>query len=538
MSDDEPKIKGYHTFILPFTWEMPGVSHDKEYTALKAVFEKNSFWESTNLTNEDEILNRPDLKNDFDALRGFYKEYQYFFPYVRKSVYGGEDDICANYQLSASRNNGTYHILKGENHYVLNINAIRIRLVNTGIGLFIMECENYGFDFDGKPQNDIDSIKNINEYGRRVTLPFIQEDLWITADKLYVDIPGIGKFEDDFKQFVTDTCKRKMDGADYISFRFTCNFIRELLSFNSSYRFTSHLSSQKNDIRIWPVLDDRMYVAFATCEKTFIEKVTELKDGDYCYKKDGELNNSIYEIAYTDNAGNCSCPDSKLRDELLEQALYNRWLPYGTLYTITAMEMGMISSADIGGSLDYLYENFITCYLQMVYITLIQRASIVKFNLETAEIARHFAANGKKLDRSGIRNIMNLQERHAAFDSQLLFSEVSPEQQAIEMYDKLKQVFALEEEDKKLDDKLTSLYEITDTDIGINVNIRVEILTKVSIILSLAALLYSILFTSSVALSEVSGFTGTSNEAMYLLIITLVLSIFFYIEVKIRNRRK
>ncbi len=554
MAEEENKVYSFHTFILPFTWEMKGVKRDKEYTALKKVFEENQYWLNTNISIEDGIVSRADI-SDFDAVKGLYKEYQYYYPFVRKAVYGGEDDVCANYLFTPAHKKGTYHIIKKindvEKHYLLHINAIRVRLVNTGIGLFILECENHGKDAEGNPQCDIDAVKNINDYGRRITLPFISEGFWITADRLYVDIPEIGKFEDDFAGFVSVICEKRPDSADGISFNFICGFVRELLSAGSGYHFTSKAIENKNDVKIWPLLDDRMYVAFAACEKNVVEQVGKKKKegmkvdkGSYIYQSGVKWNESVYEIAYIDAPRDCSCPDKPLREKLVNDAMYNRWLPKGTFYTITDMGMGMISSAETKGSYSYLYENFLTCYLQMVYIALAQKASVVKFSLEAADIAGHFAANGRKLSRNSVRSIMTLQERHAAFESQLLFSEVSSEQQAIEMYDKLKTVFRIEEEDKKLDEKLTRLYEIMDTDLGIDLNAGVSILTWVSVILSTAALLYSILFYSDVVIKN-EGYSSISNGTVDLSLghwiflgVIFGVSVLAWIIVRIHNRRK
>ncbi len=533
------RVYSYHTFIFPFIWEMKGIGPDKEYTELKKIFDENSCWMNTNIGDVNDIKTKPDIIGDFDATKGFYKEYQYFYPYVRTSVYGSPENLCANYLLKGSRNNGTYHIVKDDMHYVLNINSIRVRLVNTGIGLFILECENYGKDAFGNLQCGIEVIKNINDYGRRITLPYITDGYSITADKLQIDIPGIGSYTDDFKKLANEIYEKKGDGIDL---NYLCSFIKEILHFGSRYSFTSRPPVNREEICIRPVLDDRMYVAFAVEDKGFTDVLSALKSEKYAYISDEKLNKRLYEVAFMDHSGGCSCPDRNLREKLLDKAVYNRWLPWGTVYTMSAMGFGMVSSAEIGGESNHLYESFITCYTQMVYITLIQRASTVKFSRETADIARHFSAGGKKLSRSRIRDIMNLQERHSAFDSQFLFSEVSPEQQAIEMYDKLKDMFDLEEENAKIDEKLTSLYEITDTDLNIRVNTGVSVLTYVSIILSLAALAYSILFSSDVVERdpEYSVFTagGLSPQVWIFIAITLVISLVALAIVKIHNRRK
>ena len=256
--------------------------------------------------------------------------------------------------------------------------------------------------------------------------------------------------------------------------------------------------------------------------------------------KDGELSKSLYEIAYADNSGGCSCPDAKLRAKQIEEAMYNRWAPMGTFYTITEIGFGMISSAEIGGDVNYLYDNFLNCYLQMVYITLVQRASIVKFSREAADIARHFSANGKKPKREDIRNIMNLQERHSAFDNQLLFSQVSSELQAGEMYDMLKTSFKLTAENEILDKNLESLYEITNTQLNMSVNTGVGILTALSIILAVGALGYNFLFAGDVKIiCADSSFTGMPEADVWVFIIIMAVASFLATVIVLRrNRRK
>jgi len=201
MSDS---IYSYHTFVLPFTWEMNKVESKQEYKELKKVFDSNPFWMRTDLedfSNYKGISSKPDVKT-FDDIKGFYKEYQYFYPHVRKALYGGKDDICTNYLFEPSWKNGEYHIIKGEKHYMLNINAIRVKVYNTGVALFIMECENRGKDGNGNDQTSISAVKDINDYGRRITLPFIDTQSSVCADRLELSIPGIGRFLMILKAFV------------------------------------------------------------------------------------------------------------------------------------------------------------------------------------------------------------------------------------------------------------------------------------------------------------------------------------------------
>ena len=55
----------------------------------------------------------------------------------------------------------------------------------------------------------IEVVKNINDYGRRITLPFINNKTNISADKLIVDIPNVQTVEDDFKGFIEKVYEKK-----------------------------------------------------------------------------------------------------------------------------------------------------------------------------------------------------------------------------------------------------------------------------------------------------------------------------------------
>ena len=75
----------YHTFILPFIWEGKG-KHQSDLKSFLNVFEKNPNWVNTDSSEGSGIEDNPGIKSMTDALT-YYKEYQYFHPYVRKAIY-------------------------------------------------------------------------------------------------------------------------------------------------------------------------------------------------------------------------------------------------------------------------------------------------------------------------------------------------------------------------------------------------------------------------------------------------------------------
>ncbi len=506
-SSKQPCVKqaySYHTFILPFVWKIRGVDENKEYSALKKVFDNNCLWERT-----DHHEDLKDFVGSDEEYISFYQKYQYFFPFVRRAVYSVDEDICANYLLTGSKGNGKYRITrtieqKGEKRkitYELDIEVVRVRIVNTGVALFILECVNNGGDANGEVQNSIEAVKNINEYGRRIALPILNKNVLLCADSLEIDIPGLGHFYEDFRNY-TERFFSEKERSSFgdVSINHICNTIKDLMSCGSEYEFISHPATKNKEIQVIPLLDDRMYVTYAVSDKSFIDdKIKGSHENSYTFLENDDDSKNLYELSFMDSAGNCTCPDKEMRNKLVREATYCRWLPEGTINCITQMGFGMVSGAN---SDCYLFENYQSVYREMVYLAMIQRASIVRFNRENAEIAKCFASNSKKLERKHIRKIMNLRERCTAFNSQLFFSEITSEQQGIELYDMLKECFALESEKDKLNNSLTDLYEITDTALSNKVNTGVDVLTWASIILAAGALLYDMLFVSDVVVRE------------------------------------
>ena len=108
------------------------------------IFENNPNWQGTNLTDENTI---PDFGLRFDGLSelAFYKEYQYFHPYVRRAICGIEPTVVSNFSFMPVNvnNKGKYYIEKSKyctsvngivtRKYMLYLNGIKLKRFNTGV---------------------------------------------------------------------------------------------------------------------------------------------------------------------------------------------------------------------------------------------------------------------------------------------------------------------------------------------------------------------------------------------------------------------
>lgn len=456
-------VYSYHTFILPFVWKDDS-NILKSFDEFTSVFEKNPYW-----TCYD-----PKDENSFSALDSefsYYAEYQYFYPQISSALYGFDEKIVKTYHFAYDKvhNKAHYYIEKRDRTYDLLINSIQLKIYNTGIALFVMECENHGFDKQGNPQNTLADVKNINDYGRRIYLPFIPDNpYWsICADTLEIFVPDFAKFKTDFRLYIGKVVK-SADKKSLINLNHLSSFIKEILGFASKNQFSSKISDEKESVYIRPCLDDRMFVATLVNDKNETDKfLGEFKKNDYyAYEKDIELSKSLYELVFVDPANGCSCQSKRMRENLLNEHLYKRWIDYGTMYGVAAQSLVML----FNGEAEHLIGSFLTIYIRMACLCLAQRASLMLFQKETADISRLIHKKENKISLGTVTKLMDLQERFSAFESQICFAEITPQEQGVEMYSMFMKSFFIEKELENVKSQIDGLHDATDTylDFGFN----------------------------------------------------------------------
>lgn len=479
------EVYSYHTFILPFIWNVEGIS-SRDINTFPKCFDRNPNWISTNLSEAHRIEDNGNIISDEDA-RLLYAEYQYFNPAARNAVYGFDSGIVRNYCFNPKlvRNKGRYIIEKKGVKYVLSVNALRLKIYNTGVALFIMECENIASP-EFAYQNNMTAVKNINDYGRRISLPFIPDDPdhSICADTLTLEIDGLGSFTEDSRAFIKNT-KTKNDIFGRVSLTHMCDFIKKILEFGGDYTFSSNYkrsSEDKNKFYIYPALDDRMFSFCVVCDSVATKHYTKPNgDGGYAFETDETLSKDLYELAFVDPAGSCSCRDKKMRNELLSKHVYRRWLSEGTLYT--AVNHGFVAVSDFPP----VYNAALTQYLQICCLALAQRSSIINFQREATALSRTIEKQGKTIRTALITRILDLQERFIAFQNQLCFTEISSQEQAIDLYKLINEAFFIDKESEALATHLESLYNAANTSIDFSLNKYGAVLAVIAMLLSTAS---------------------------------------------------
>lgn len=439
-------IYSYHIFIMPFRWE--GEEHAQvRMDDICKQLELRGCWEKIDYTQAAVSYINQDS-------RSLYAEKQYFHPYVQKAIYGGDENVVANYAFRIEQNDKLNYIIeKNDEVYKLLISSIRIKVYNTGVALVSIHCENHEY-------NDWKSIKAINDYGRRMALPFIPYDCTgsICADKIEIksDNQADVDFSYDMKEIINsfnnDNRIPENRIGDYILqlLNFSlANDDREIRQFGEE-----NIPADRKIIPICPILDDRMYVM---CLAN--------KNGQNIVRN----KNSLYEFLFIDCEGSISCPNEEMRDSLLKEHTYERWIQqwtiYGTLYGMTAHSF--VECSDFEPNIN----SFLTQYYQICCIVLAQRASLLNFKDEIMKLSFGVEERNKGIDTKHTKWLMSLQERYIAYQNQLDFFEISSQEQAIDIYEALRSANMIDKENEIFKNQLDNIYNAANVNLDYRLNV-------------------------------------------------------------------
>lgn len=473
MVEVKEKIYSYHNFIFPFIWENYEIKADGK-KIIERYFENNEYWR---------IENSDDREISKEEWIQMYSRNEYFHPAFRNAVLGYDNEFKrdksivsfyefapeiikrgAEYIIKKSYIKGTEKEIQ-QKEYHLDITGISIRIFNTGVAVLILECLNHQY-------HDLQDIKWINDYGRRISLPFIPEEenkmsslYSICADSLTVRISGVDDGADLLN--VTESFADRIQ-AIYQQKEFSiqdirvqsdhiCNWISALLKVGNKGRgpFTDG-TKESGEIRIRPAMDERMYVmCLINSGEEEVKQIQQL--AGYSLEEMNKFQQeTLYELAYVD-ANSCTCQSDIMREELLQKCIYDRWINYGTIYTITPQAFLCISSDNI------TMKSFCNMYIDMCVLSLVQRVTLINFQDIALGLSKGLEKVGKVINTNKIKELMDLQERFIAFQNQINLQEISSQEQAVELYQKLKDASFVEELTGALKEQLDALYDATNT---------------------------------------------------------------------------
>ena len=458
----------YHTFCFPFIWEGAD-EKPKEQTEIVELIQKLDCWEEENI----EKIKRG------EEMKYLYQTMQYFHAPVRNAILKSENKVVYSYRFCPDRvhNKALYCINKGEKKYELKI-------YNTGVGIIIFECENIRED-----QRNIKTVKDINEYGRRVTTPFLpssENGKQLCADTIEIKIEGIreGEFKTEFKNIFA---YKNVSGKKEIPFTYIADFILKILSGGSNkvVKFVSDKKEIKKNKKYWfiyPALDDRMYVTCIVKDCKYSDKIKKAIENS---NENKDALKSLYELAYIDKEGKISCPTYRMMYEILNKQVYDRWLEDGTAYIVTHHSFLCVTGEGEEVE-DPVVIPFLIQYIEMVLICLAQRSSIILFQKRAALFTKDMAGHQGKLRGKNIKKLIDLQESYIAFQNQLMFFEVTSQEQGIELYDMISDSLYIKKEREMLEGQINIAYEAVNVYQGNILNSRALIISLIALLMAIA----------------------------------------------------
>ena len=462
----------YHTFLYPFVY-------DKDNQFILDLIEKKqgtTVWErepAIDRKNGPLIPCEKDNKyvvTDDDLLR--YAEYHYFMPAAQELLFNiqhssnlAKDNsiLYFNKLVKEPKGKANYIIKIKDKDYILNVDAIRLSLYpQMNIGILSLELENYAND-------SIEDIIKINEYGRRVFNPVIIES---KLEKKFDGLVGI---------IVPSEISISFDDGKGIKNSFVeqsseelgkpQDFVKEILVFGHKHPENTEagtVSETGEELigKITPAIDDRMYVVSLIRKndyKPINKKNLYPYQTKYMYQIPGSnAAKELYGLIYLES-GDLSCQNPVMVQDKLKDHVYGRWIDWGTIHGITEYSLVCLTGED--KNLEKTVINpFLTEYVDMVKLALLQRTIIINLEHEASKISEKISCDEDQDNNLEdlVKESQKLWRKYIKFQNEFYMPEVTFQEQGVEMYDILKKSLRLEKLNGYLEDELNDFHALTE----------------------------------------------------------------------------
>jgi len=417
-------MHSYHIFIFPFQWEHAS-QKDKPFGSR---FDLGTI----RLAKASSWLNISEPQSNQYKLE-LYNEQNFFYEFVHSALYDdgtGQNSVLRHFERAETvqEHKVTYKIgvVAGKKQvYELLVRSITLDLYATGTGLLTFYLINSKY-------SDFEDVTRINQFGRRVYPPFIDLKTGIEGTKDaeladFISIEGLSasgyKYFEDFNSFTyKDTWK-------------SGQFVRSLIQ------------DLDPELEITPVVDDRMFTMCWFLNNELASKIKDPKAYHSFVQSD-----QWHRYLFVDGSGS-SCQNDAFRRKILQTHTYPRWQKYGTLYGITRYSFMAISEE--GDWIEKVFVGYFrTHYTRMTGLSLIQRASVLKFSEEVTHLSRLPDKDVKKL----ADNIGTFYQAYIRFVNQIYFREITAQDQGIELYNMLHDSLKIKEHVKDLDNEISELH--------------------------------------------------------------------------------
>lgn len=369
-----------------------------------------------------------------------------------------KEAICAIYEYPMGKEAYYYHIKKGKNTYELPLDGIELHIYDCGVGIIFFKALNFTY-------YSIDMIKEINDYGRRIKVAYVpnfKNATRIWADEIGIKIldhkgnvkkSSIMEYEKAIEA-INDGIDEEANTSKIANYAI---FLKDILYGRFGKECTKD-DKRENKYSITTYSDDRMFLISMIRDTKLSQEVQGLSDvdGKQTLEQLSELEEKVYSIVYADPKW-ATCTEVLMRREILEGALYKRWLGWGSLYGVTSYSYVAITDNGSGANASVVCP-FYKEYLYLISLVLAQRIGISIFSKSTTKNAQEFNRN-KLIHLFLVGKQSDLQKRYIIFKNQMLLTEPSCQEQGIDIYKILQKQLLINNQESKLESQLKSLYE-------------------------------------------------------------------------------
>lgn len=500
----------YHIFQFPFKWK-----GKKSFGDLVSLLNSTESWE-----------HKPFNINSILA----YNEYQYFYPFIRETIYDSgienEQVQCKHFERTIS-NKAQYEITLIDKTkdktktYALDIESITLDVYKLNAGILSFHLYNR----DKAQASQID-ILNINQFGRRLYPPFfITEKEEVATNKIFIN----NDYSNGLKK------AKGIEIADQLALtgllKDNNNIVEDFTSFTEPSNFNNGICQTSQILKevlkplvdnftIEPLLDDRMFVI---CWYGNNEISINLKD-QYQYKNDEWW----FKYIYVD-AGLATCQNTEMRNQFIENSTNARWADFGTYFGVTRYSFVLLTSdletlkkPEINS--EFLFNHIQTIYFQMTRLVLLQRALLLHFSDEINRVSKLEPEDGF------IDEVDMLYKNYLMFINKIHFREITAQDQGIELYDLLLEKMCVNREVNYLSKEMQELHSYVNLIQQKQQNEESSTLTKIATIFLVPTLVISIL--SLVAGQHIDFQTSFELELFIFIFLLIGIALFsiFYVR--------
>ena len=403
--EQQEKLISTHIFILPFK-----ILNPDNIDRTELLLKEKEKWEDCQITPDVEKYLNKYAKEALFSNYGDSGNDDKVIEKVYKNIQKGTYEICLE-------NNDKNSEKSFKKEYSLEIEDIKLKCFDTNIGTL-------SFVLNNRKHNEIEDILYINNLGRKLYRAYIEEEC-----------PKISLYDANKREIIS----QDIHNADII--KKTEKLENNIISY--------FLKTENIEI----ILDDRMFVMSHYISEVKKEKGIE----DFFFEEkpidEWRKSKNWYKYIFRDT-GDPMCQDEKMMEELLENSTYVRWKDYKTLYGISRYSFSAWSTDG------FINDHMKNHYFQLVSLVVAQKATIISLNEKMNNLINRII-NGK--DDETYESNEETKE-YLTYLSKMHFSEITQQEQGIELYDFFQKRMRIKELLEELDLKIKTLNEKLERD--------------------------------------------------------------------------